>query len=1116
MSHLEPTYLRIIHDGLLNGSIHKDNAADLPEGLTGLYEGELDDRAPASDRQKMLQWFTIWALLKKEVSTAFVAAILVETEEAIQAFITTHSAWFNSPESGKYQLYHERLKVFFLQKMNELELSDLHRKIVDRLEWSIESKKADEFELYSLEFLSLHLRTEAMISGNGSKLTKFACAQTIWQRQLETSRGFTWTKSSLKSAIKWASKYNKNEVIECGLQLVDLNFQIQNSASEIISILKEGHTELALNRIEKFGGSDSECEKRKFTMYMLCIIELNQLDSIDKSHRKSSIAKLLKHLDIQLSTDQTVLNWCEFFPSNLVFQIAFECSNLELDYLLLFDRTNDLKLDWITEQGPYSELQFEVLVASSRRIKDDFLKCQSLVAISTEMFKQELSEGAFSAMQEAILNAQGISDDRWRNRAIVDISVGWAKQGLFEDALSFAKNISEEMILCEALVAISLEFFNFGDKAKSFSTIKEAILCAQRIELEPIDVVFRRNLVEIWIALIRIDEIEEARSFAHTFLGELSNHDSALVSIITEYAIQGKFDKALTIIKSIKNIYKKSRAFVSISSECFKQNKFEESSYAMEQALLLIDGPTQFTGNGYASMLEHSISFQTVCHELAKQGKFDECLSIAGNSKALGRKRDLTLATIYSEMIKKGKLTEVSNTLHKALSSNRGISDENMQIRLLTEVSRELIKRGKTENAITCMPRRNHRNFIYLSDELNKQGDSKEASSTLLEAIPYARAITVKSWQSDALVTISMKLFYQGQIETAKSLLIEAQSCATEIKGHWEKSQRLLNISTSFAQQGLIEDAVTIAKGIPDQVYVCKSLVAISTEFIKIDKVEKSVSMIEEALSCAIGISDYLYKCRAQIAISTELYKQGKYNESSTLINEVISWLTRISDSRVKNQCFCEVSFELVNQGNFELAQSCAGESTDFFYKCLALIEISKGLFKNRQIETSFSVIQEAIFFSQKISFEGQTRVFRDISTELAKQGMYEEAEKIGLKISNTPDRQRCWQEHGENATTNNSCESLLLNMQRYKTDEAQFFYIKGCCTNLTIKDASTIFISKTIPLVVDKLECIELLFQKFALHEIMLDPTLPELQQRLNQTLNIQWAIDIKNQFVN
>ena len=105
MKNLEPTYLRYIYDGLEKGSIHPDNAAELPQGLIGLYEEAFDESASAMNRQKLLQRFAIWALLKKEVSASFVAEVLNETQEEIQDFISKFSSWFNSPESGKYQLY---------------------------------------------------------------------------------------------------------------------------------------------------------------------------------------------------------------------------------------------------------------------------------------------------------------------------------------------------------------------------------------------------------------------------------------------------------------------------------------------------------------------------------------------------------------------------------------------------------------------------------------------------------------------------------------------------------------------------------------------------------------------------------------------------------------------------------------------------------------------------------------------------------------------------------------------------------------------------------------------------------------------------------------------------
>ena len=45
-SHIDPSYLRTIHDGLQSGSLHPDNASALPDGLTGLYESALPADRP--------------------------------------------------------------------------------------------------------------------------------------------------------------------------------------------------------------------------------------------------------------------------------------------------------------------------------------------------------------------------------------------------------------------------------------------------------------------------------------------------------------------------------------------------------------------------------------------------------------------------------------------------------------------------------------------------------------------------------------------------------------------------------------------------------------------------------------------------------------------------------------------------------------------------------------------------------------------------------------------------------------------------------------------------------------------------------------------------------------
>ncbi len=222
MPNLEPTYLRYIYDGLVKGSIHPENAAELPDGLIGMYEEAFDERTSVVERQKLLQRFAIWALIKKEVSAAFIAEVLGEIEDDIQDFISTYSAWFNSAESGKYQLYHERLKVYLLQKLSEQEIHTLHEKLISRLEQAIDEQKADEFELYGLEFLAVHLGVSGIINED-KRLFKYGRRADFQSRQIETSEGFEWSKSLYKNCIETSTISDKANVIEWGIKLHLIN-----------------------------------------------------------------------------------------------------------------------------------------------------------------------------------------------------------------------------------------------------------------------------------------------------------------------------------------------------------------------------------------------------------------------------------------------------------------------------------------------------------------------------------------------------------------------------------------------------------------------------------------------------------------------------------------------------------------------------------------------------------------------------------------------------------------------------------------------------------------------------------------------------------------------------
>lgn len=152
MQNIDPTYLRYIYDNLIKGSIHNDNYSELPDGLIGLYEEAFEEHIPILQRQQLLQRFALFALLKKEVSAAFVAQVLDENEEEIIDFINTYASWFNSPEPGKFQLYHERLKVYLLQKVGGDEIFTMLKLIIN----TIETNSIEEFKNYYLRVCSTY------------------------------------------------------------------------------------------------------------------------------------------------------------------------------------------------------------------------------------------------------------------------------------------------------------------------------------------------------------------------------------------------------------------------------------------------------------------------------------------------------------------------------------------------------------------------------------------------------------------------------------------------------------------------------------------------------------------------------------------------------------------------------------------------------------------------------------------------------------------------------------------------------------------------------------------------------------------------------------------------
>ena len=337
MPHLEPTYLRYIYDGLIKGSIHPENAAELPEGLIGLYEEAFDERTSVVERQKLLQRFAIWALLKKEVSAAFVAEVIGETEDEIQQFISTYSAWFNSPESGKYQLYHERLKVYLLQKLSEKEIYELHEKLILRLEKAIEEQKADEFEWYGLEFLGYHLSLHFHLNLNQRLIEKIKnlAENGFIERQIIYSGRYNWTFDFYHHAIASFELCDDRFKYYYYYKLLKYQLEEESRVEQIIHEIEDFPAEIIIESIENLGNESLFEKQQQFTAYFNAIFNLLSTKNTD-IEKLTVVNSKLEQCTIELLNECNYSN-ISFFPYPLALLLGAKLSSLKFDIDYLFE-----------------------------------------------------------------------------------------------------------------------------------------------------------------------------------------------------------------------------------------------------------------------------------------------------------------------------------------------------------------------------------------------------------------------------------------------------------------------------------------------------------------------------------------------------------------------------------------------------------------------------------------------------------------------------------------------------------------------------------------------------------------------------------------------------------
>ena len=482
-----PLYLKLLCDALEHGSIALNDIQALPDKIDEYYKAILGRyAADALDGDDLLAGLFTFAAARDYLTMAHLGLINKLGDATVQRIGSTlKEVLYENPLTEDvldYQLFHESFREY-LVKEKALKLKGSLERIIDFCATWSELEGTWE-QRYTLQHYAAHTfesKREARAAELLALLGNTAYADT----QKKVLKQFNATKELYRLCLLKASELKQyDRQLSAAFSLVDLKYEEANDAPQVITLMTNGEIDLALKRIESFGGADEEGVQRRFTLYMLCLMELTLLESKTKPFHKTAIEKLLNHLDEHIPVDHSLLRWNDFFPSYTLFLMACEWAALGLDNLIVFKRTDNWEKNWLSEKGPYNDNQFEVLLTCARSISVDHRKSLALRDISTELAKQGKVEEAASAMQEALTCARGISDDYWKSSALKDISTELAKLGkaeeaasAMEEALTCARGISDDNVVTLALKDISTELAKQGK-------VEEALTCARGISDE--------------------------------------------------------------------------------------------------------------------------------------------------------------------------------------------------------------------------------------------------------------------------------------------------------------------------------------------------------------------------------------------------------------------------------------------------------------------------------------------------------------------------------------------------------------------------------------------------------------------------------------------------------
>ena len=109
--------------------------------------------------------------------------------------------------------------------------------------------------------------------------------------------------------------------------------------------------------------------------------------------------------------DLSILNWNAFFPTYLMFQMACEWSELGLDYLLIYKRTDKCVKDWDKYFGLLTDEQFSTLINITLSLSD----INNVINTSNSIIAELGKKGKIDQLKSLRLRVSGLKSTSSNN-----------------------------------------------------------------------------------------------------------------------------------------------------------------------------------------------------------------------------------------------------------------------------------------------------------------------------------------------------------------------------------------------------------------------------------------------------------------------------------------------------------------------------------------------------------------------------------------------------------------------------------------------------------------------------------------------------------------------------